>query len=202
MNDCALRFLGESPGIAPWTATQRPQDESPGRYVGMRTIRQHPGSLKIRGTAGCCIRSKSSRFTIHSFREGNTRSQFVFFSQLAENAGYRLDAEQFKVGAVLRDEFVAARFYVQATTRIDRLTSVLDKALTKIGPDSLGQPVARERTLSERAQMPRGVDAVRLAQVESAAPATEAVKQHPGASRSSSLTGKTPTQDRSRGRGD
>ena len=140
--------------------------------------------------------------TIHSFREGNTRSQFVFFSQLAENAGYSLDAEQFKVGASLRDEFVAARFYVQATTRIDRLAAVLDKALTKIGPDSLGQTVAREHTLSERAQMPRGIDAVRLAQGESAAPATEAVKQHPGSSRSSTRTHPTPAQDRSRGRGD
>lgn len=68
--------------------------------------------------------------TIHSFREGNTRTQFVFFSQLTDNAGYHLDAEQFKRGATLRDEFVAARFYNQATTRTDRLASVLDKALS------------------------------------------------------------------------
>ena len=70
--------------------------------------------------------------TIHSFREGNTRTQFVFFSQLAENAGYRLATEAFKVGSPLRDESVAARFYNQATTRTDRLAAVLSKALDTI----------------------------------------------------------------------
>lgn len=66
---------------------------------------------------------------IHSFREGNTRAQFVFFSQLAEQAGYRLDATQFAPGASLRDEFVQARFYSQATSRNDRLASVLGRAI-------------------------------------------------------------------------
>ncbi len=70
--------------------------------------------------------------TIHSFREGNTRTQFVFFSQLAENAGYRLATEAFKVGSPLRDESVAARLYNQATTRTDRLAAVLSKALDTI----------------------------------------------------------------------
>ncbi len=32
---------------------------------------------------------------IHSFREGNTRTQFVFFSQLAQQAGYRIDPAHF-----------------------------------------------------------------------------------------------------------
>ena len=67
--------------------------------------------------------------TIHSFREGNTRTQFVFFSQLALNAGFALDARAFIVGSPLRDEFVAARFYNQATTRTDRLSAVLAKAV-------------------------------------------------------------------------
>src|SRR5699024_4612020 len=47
---------------------------------------------------------------IHSFREGNTRAQFVFFSHLYEQAGYRLDTFAFKVGSSLREEFVLARF--------------------------------------------------------------------------------------------
>lgn len=68
--------------------------------------------------------------TIHAFREGNTRAQFVFFSQLTDNAGYRLDAGRFHVGAPLRDQFVAARFYNQATGRSDRLAAVLDQAVT------------------------------------------------------------------------
>lgn len=70
--------------------------------------------------------------TIHSFREGNSRTQFVFFSQLAENAGYRLDPESFTIGSTLRDEFVAARFYNQATTKTDRLAAVLSKAIDEL----------------------------------------------------------------------
>ncbi|PPG23332.1 Fic/DOC family protein [Rathayibacter toxicus] len=66
---------------------------------------------------------------IHSFREGNTRSQFVFFSQLAEQAGYRIDAAQFVLGAPLRDAFVEARFHSQDTGRNNQLASVLGQAI-------------------------------------------------------------------------
>lgn len=69
--------------------------------------------------------------TIHAFREGNTRAQFVFFSELTDNAGYRLDAGRFHIGAPLREEFVAARFYNQATGRSDRLADVLNQAVTR-----------------------------------------------------------------------
>lgn len=72
--------------------------------------------------------------TIHSFREGNTRTQFVFFSELARHAGYELDITQFAEIRLLRTEFVHARFYNQSTTRIDRLEEVLDKALTETRP--------------------------------------------------------------------
>lgn len=70
---------------------------------------------------------------IHSFREGNTRTQFVFFSQLAENAGYRIDTDAFKIGSPLRDEFVAARFHSQDTGSNTRLAAVLSKAIEPIG---------------------------------------------------------------------
>ena len=80
--------------------------------------------------------------TIHSFREGNTRTQSVFFSQLAREAGYELDVGQFAENAPLREEFVQARFYNQATARTDRLVGVLDKTLTEIEP--------RSRSLSDR----------------------------------------------------
>ncbi|MES2093196.1 MAG: Fic family protein [Actinomycetota bacterium] len=69
---------------------------------------------------------------IHSFREGNTRTQFVFFSQLAEQAGYRIDTEAFKVGSPLRDEFVQARFHSQDTGSNTRLAAVLSKAIEPI----------------------------------------------------------------------
>jgi cell filamentation protein len=67
---------------------------------------------------------------IHSFREGNTRSQFVFFSQLAEQAGWRLEPAYFAPGAPGRDEFVAARFYSQATGSNERLAEVLARGVT------------------------------------------------------------------------
>jgi cell filamentation protein len=71
---------------------------------------------------------------VHSFREGNTRTQFVFFSELCEQAGYRLDTEAFRPGNPLRDEFVQARFYSQDTGRNDRLVEVLGKAITQAPP--------------------------------------------------------------------
>ncbi|MFE5876925.1 Fic family protein [Rhodococcus sp. NPDC056506] len=72
--------------------------------------------------------------TIHSFREGNTRTQFVFFSELARHAGYELDITQFTENRSLRAKFVHARFYNQSTTRADRLEVLLDKALTDTRP--------------------------------------------------------------------
>ena len=76
---------------------------------------------------------------VHSFREGNTRSQFVFFSQLAQQAGYHIDTAAFAPGNPLRDEFVQARFYSQDTGRNDRLAVVLGKAITPISPSVSAQ---------------------------------------------------------------
>lgn len=45
----------------------------------------------------------------HAFREGNTRSQFAFFSQLANAAGYVLRAELFVPGAPLCERFISTR---------------------------------------------------------------------------------------------
>ena len=66
---------------------------------------------------------------IHSFREGNTRLQFVFFAQLCEQAGYTLDTLAFKMGSSLRDQFIQARFHSQDTGRNDRLAAVLRKVI-------------------------------------------------------------------------
>lgn len=48
---------------------------------------------------------------VHVFREGNTRTQFVFFKLLSENAGYSLDTALFHPGRPLQEEFIRARFY-------------------------------------------------------------------------------------------
>jgi cell filamentation protein len=69
---------------------------------------------------------------IHSFREGNTRTQFVFFSQLAEQAGYRIESSRFAVGLPLREQFVEARFHSQDTGSNARLEEVLGRAVVPL----------------------------------------------------------------------
>ncbi|PFG29745.1 Fic/DOC family protein [Paramicrobacterium agarici] len=66
---------------------------------------------------------------IHSFHEGNTRSQFVFFSQLTENAGFVLDAKRLGPGTELRDEFIDARFHSQDSGSNERLADVLKRSI-------------------------------------------------------------------------
>ncbi|MEA5052102.1 MAG: hypothetical protein VB093_01485, partial [Propionicimonas sp.] len=55
----------------------------------------------------------------------------VFFSQLAEQAGYRIDAAKFAPDAPLCDEFVRARFHSQDTGRNDQLAAVLAQAVNR-----------------------------------------------------------------------
>ena len=85
---------------------------------------------------------------IHSFREGNTRTQFVFFSQLSEQAGWKLDPALFapstpacnkpgtptsnRPGTPACKEFVAARFYSQATGSNQRLAVALRPAIVPL----------------------------------------------------------------------
>jgi len=65
--------------------------------------------------------------TVHAFREGNTRTQSIFFGQLARQAGHPLNIALFAEDAELRDAFVAARFYAQATADESRLATVLSQ---------------------------------------------------------------------------
>ena len=87
---------------------------------------------------------------VHSFREGNTRSHFVFFSQLAQQAGWRLDPTAFAPGAPGRDQFIAARFHSQATGRSTRLADVLRPHITPLNPHARIQEIAH-RTAARRA---------------------------------------------------
>ncbi len=68
----------------------------------------------------------------HGFREGNTRAQFVFFFQLAEEAGWWLDPAKFIPGEPGRDEFIAARSYSQAIGSNERLAQVLGRAIAPL----------------------------------------------------------------------
>lgn len=82
---------------------------------------------------------------IHVFREGNTRTQFIFFEQLCRKAGYQIASERFAVRdeatmqraaaagrPYLREAFVRARFYSQATGSNKRLAEVLDQAISPL----------------------------------------------------------------------
>ena len=48
-------------------------------------------SPKTPGNTGCCIRSKSSRFVAHPFREGNGRVGKLFLHQVAAQSTFQLD---------------------------------------------------------------------------------------------------------------
>ena len=62
---------------------------------------------------------------VHSFREGNTRTQTVFFAFLVDNAGFALDVERLAVDSELRERFIAARFHSQDTDDNAQLARVL-----------------------------------------------------------------------------
>ena len=118
---------------------------------------------------------------VHSFREGNTRTQFVFFSQLAEQAGYRIDAAQFAPGSPLRDEFVQARFHSQDTGRNDQLAAVLGKAITPLDRDASASRMSDNGVADAlRASFPMSArGAVRPAPTPGATVAKRSTTQHP-----------------------
>ncbi|MGV4329272.1 Fic/DOC family protein [Trueperella pyogenes] len=78
---------------------------------------------------------------VHSFREGNTRSQFMFFRQLSRQAGWDLDTARFAHDGPLREPFVAARFEAQRTGSSEALRRVLDHAVSPIeSPSNAAAP--------------------------------------------------------------
>ena len=74
----------------------------------------------------------------HAFREGNTRSQTIFFHGLAKQAGWDLDVARFAENhpESIRDEFVDARFFHQSHG-FDHgpLAMAIGKAITKQQPE-------------------------------------------------------------------
>ncbi|MBM4480032.1 hypothetical protein GS444_08040 [Rhodococcus hoagii] len=77
---------------------------------------------------------------VHPFREGNTRTQFAFFRQLAAEAGYELDTERFRdavsapgadnaVTGDLRTKFIWGRFQFQQTGETTLLREALDEGI-------------------------------------------------------------------------
>lgn len=88
------RTVGKSPGIVRLSAIRGRQRAPLHGYAGKQTRSWRPKGSESRGTTGCCIRSKSSWFAIHPFRDVNTRSQHIMFNQLARDAGWVIDWSQ------------------------------------------------------------------------------------------------------------
>lgn len=63
--------------------------------------------------------------TVHSYREGNTRTQVVFFALLANAAGHPMQTMELLRNDTLREDFNAARFYAQMTVDYRPLAQVL-----------------------------------------------------------------------------
>ncbi|WP_308606159.1 Fic family protein [uncultured Corynebacterium sp.] len=70
---------------------------------------------------------------VHSFREGNTRTQTVFFDALVTAAGYQLNVERLASDSRVRAEFIAARFHSQDTGDNAQLEEVLCGLVAKQG---------------------------------------------------------------------
>jgi len=146
-----VRFVPESPGIAPQTVTQESQRRPISRYAGRGRSSRSLRGLETRGTASCCIRSKSSRLAIHPFRDGNTRSQSAYVSSLAERAGHPIDWTAIDVPTLrnLRLVAVAGRHEPLAGYLRDHLVSSTDASLDRgwsaarlAGPDTPFKPGA------------------------------------------------------------
>lgn len=89
--------------------------------------------------------------SLHSFREGNTRTQFVFFSQLCNHCEYELRPALFAPGGDLRIPFIHARFHAQATGTSEELRKVLGAAITPLGRNRQPTQIQLANSLAEQA---------------------------------------------------
>jgi cell filamentation protein len=123
---------------------------------------------------------------LHAFREGNTRSQRAFFSQLADQAGYTLD------GAYLEEhyrEFNTARETAMVTGRSDQFADFLSGAVRKQPEQSSADPQWQAHVAHLRgAAFPR--------------PSSEATRSGPPTSSTMPQPKLGPQQDRGPGIGD
>ncbi len=94
MDDMAYdadQALAKPPGIVRLSGILGRRSTPLRGYAGKRTRSWRPRVPESRGSATCCIRSKSSRFYVHPFREGNGRAQRAFWDRVARDAGWYLD---------------------------------------------------------------------------------------------------------------
>ncbi len=70
----------------------------------------------------------------HPFREGNTRTQLVFFFQWLALRGMTLDLATLAPGGTHRQAFIEARFHAQGSGHSRRLADVLGDLISPIPP--------------------------------------------------------------------
>ncbi|SEN98719.1 Fic/DOC family protein [Cryobacterium luteum] len=78
----------------------------------------------------------------HAFREGNTRTQVMFFEQLCEHAGYSLDIARLapQHPETLREAFVDARYYFQLRGDAMPLAETITQVLTPLTKQTAVDP--------------------------------------------------------------
>jgi hypothetical protein len=79
----------------------------------------------------------------HLFREGNTRTQVVFFTYFARTHGHSLDYDRFSRDPQFRLRFNAGRFLIQANEGPDLLADTLTEAIASPPTRRSGLPTAR-----------------------------------------------------------
>lgn len=97
---------------------------------------------------------------IHSFREGNTRSQSVLFHQVCRRHGYELDnVALFE----RREEFIGARFHGHATGQYGRFISLLLETVRERESEQLTERELQwAESLRETSQRSSGPDGLTL----------------------------------------
>lgn len=91
MGHDADHTLGKPPGIVRMSAIRGRRRAPLHSSAGEQTRSWRPRTPESRGTTACCIRSKSSRFQAHPFREGNGRAGKLFMQQVSELSQYKLE---------------------------------------------------------------------------------------------------------------
>lgn len=124
----ANNALGKEPGIVRLSGARRDRRAPLHGYAGNRTRSGAPGGPETRGITGCCIRSKSSRFEAHPFRDGNGRTQRALWDQLAAAAGHTIHWQ-----AIPNDVNIRISHEARVNNNLDPLRSTLRAIVTDDG---------------------------------------------------------------------
>ena len=98
----------------------------------------------------------------HAFREGNTRSQFIFFSELAKHAGYQLDASALAADEKLRQEIIDARNAGHKPSKISVFAAVLRKVIKPLPSVAQEEPKGSGIILDKDHATSLGVDVMSI----------------------------------------